>query len=42
MSQNLSVLRLQKYGFFHYRQLFCAEFFKILYNLLIIKQKFFV
>ena len=42
MSQNFSVLRLQKYGFFHYGQVFSDEIFQQIYNSLIFNEKFFV
>ena len=38
----LSVLRLQKYGFFHYWQVFSKDFFQLIYNLLIFNKKFFI
>ena len=39
MSQNLSVLRMQKYGFFLYQQQNNGEFFLVFYILLIFSKK---
>jgi hypothetical protein len=42
MSQNMSDLRLQKYGFFHYRQEISDKIFQRNYNYLIISMNLFV
>ena len=42
MSQNLSDLRLQKYGFFNYRQPFLEKIFLLNHNYLIINKKIFI
>ncbi len=42
MSQNMSDLRLQKYGFFYYGQPFLEKFFLLNCNCLIINKKIFI